>query len=162
MICLDFVETTAVAILSKTAATKRLSARAHLSKPGAEKVKTAPTSPPVTTISSLDSRGNACCTSLTPYETMSNPETPSWPSLYDVSVELFPIVHREPIQPSGRYLSDANGAFPLVPYALCDKKLASCPCSRVPLHVVLDTGPLCASLHGLRDLRFPQPILPSP
>ncbi|KAI1796724.1 hypothetical protein LXA43DRAFT_571344 [Ganoderma leucocontextum] len=42
---------------------------------------------------------------------MSDTETPSWPSLYDISVEVIPIIHREPIQPSGKYLSNANDVF---------------------------------------------------
>ncbi|PIL24909.1 hypothetical protein GSI_12796 [Ganoderma sinense ZZ0214-1] len=42
---------------------------------------------------------------------MSDTEVPSWPSLYDISIELFPISHREPIQPHGKYLTDANDVF---------------------------------------------------
>ena len=56
-------------------------------------------------------RGHAFYTLLSPSPAMSNAEAPSWPSLYDISVELFPIVHQEPIQPKGKYLTDANGAF---------------------------------------------------
>lgn len=35
--------------------------------------------------------------------------TPSWPSLYNFLVEIEPIEHRDPIQPKGRYLYNANG-----------------------------------------------------
>ncbi|KAH9849854.1 hypothetical protein C2E23DRAFT_870324 [Lenzites betulinus] len=40
---------------------------------------------------------------------MSN--TPSWPSLYNPIIELFPLQHRGPTQPSGRYLHDPHDAF---------------------------------------------------
>jgi len=38
-------------------------------------------------------------------------QTPPWPSLYDLSVELVHIAHRDPIQPGGRYLHDPHEIF---------------------------------------------------
>ncbi|KAI0796182.1 hypothetical protein C8Q75DRAFT_803219 [Abortiporus biennis] len=37
--------------------------------------------------------------------------TPSWPSLYDIVIEIEPISHRDPIQPGGRYLHNANDIY---------------------------------------------------
>ncbi|RPD76681.1 hypothetical protein L226DRAFT_533738 [Lentinus tigrinus ALCF2SS1-7] len=37
--------------------------------------------------------------------------TPSWPSLYNPVIELFPIDHRDPIQPEGRYLHNPHDIF---------------------------------------------------
>ncbi|KAI0675997.1 hypothetical protein C8Q78DRAFT_362351 [Trametes maxima] len=36
---------------------------------------------------------------------------PSWPSLYNPLIELFPLQHRDPIEPSGRYLHDPHDVF---------------------------------------------------
>ncbi|KAI0761804.1 hypothetical protein BD413DRAFT_235839 [Trametes elegans] len=40
---------------------------------------------------------------------MSN--VPTWPSLYNPLIELFPLQHREPMQRSGRYLHDPHDVF---------------------------------------------------
>ncbi|KAI0642399.1 hypothetical protein C8Q79DRAFT_251762 [Trametes meyenii] len=38
-------------------------------------------------------------------------DVPSWPSLYNPLIELFPLQHRDPIEPSGRYLHDPHDVF---------------------------------------------------
>ncbi|KAI9062684.1 hypothetical protein FKP32DRAFT_1573960 [Trametes sanguinea] len=38
-------------------------------------------------------------------------DVPTWPSLYNPTIELFPLQHRDPIQPSGRYLHDPHDIF---------------------------------------------------
>ncbi|EJF64305.1 hypothetical protein DICSQDRAFT_53381 [Dichomitus squalens LYAD-421 SS1] len=38
-------------------------------------------------------------------------DTPSWPSLYDPLVELFPLDHRDAVQRKGRYLSHPYDVF---------------------------------------------------
>ncbi|KAI0358262.1 hypothetical protein OH77DRAFT_1518953 [Trametes cingulata] len=38
-------------------------------------------------------------------------DAPSWPSLYNPLIELFPLQHRNPVQPSGRYLHDPHDVF---------------------------------------------------
>ncbi|KAI0731104.1 hypothetical protein C8Q76DRAFT_349877 [Earliella scabrosa] len=37
--------------------------------------------------------------------------TPPWPSLYNPTVELLPIAHRDPVQAKGRYLHDPHDIF---------------------------------------------------
>ncbi|TFK90840.1 hypothetical protein K466DRAFT_583378 [Polyporus arcularius HHB13444] len=37
--------------------------------------------------------------------------TPSWPSLYNPGIELFPIEHKDPVQPRGRYLHNSHDIF---------------------------------------------------
>ncbi|XP_006462150.1 hypothetical protein AGABI2DRAFT_223401 [Agaricus bisporus var. bisporus H97] len=37
--------------------------------------------------------------------------TPSWPSLYNPSIEILHIEHREPVQPGGAYIYRANDVF---------------------------------------------------
>ncbi|KAI0742006.1 hypothetical protein C8Q80DRAFT_1221806 [Daedaleopsis nitida] len=37
--------------------------------------------------------------------------TPSWPSLYNPAVEIFPIENRDPVQPQGKYLQDPHDIF---------------------------------------------------
>ncbi|KAL0953675.1 hypothetical protein HGRIS_004873 [Hohenbuehelia grisea] len=37
--------------------------------------------------------------------------SPSWPSLYNPGIEILHIDHRDPIQPDGSYLTDANDVF---------------------------------------------------
>ncbi|KAL5531476.1 hypothetical protein ACEPAG_4353 [Sanghuangporus baumii] len=39
------------------------------------------------------------------------PDTPAWPALYDPFIDLLRIPHRDPIQPGGHYLYDANDIF---------------------------------------------------
>ena len=45
-------------------------------------------------------------------QVMSQPtDTPNWPSLYDPSIDLLNIQHRQPVQPAGSYLTNANGQY---------------------------------------------------
>ncbi|OCB85496.1 hypothetical protein A7U60_g7506 [Sanghuangporus baumii] len=39
------------------------------------------------------------------------PDTPAWPALYDPFIDLLRIPHRDPIQPGGHYLYNANDIF---------------------------------------------------
>ncbi|KAI0630767.1 hypothetical protein C8Q77DRAFT_1135098 [Trametes polyzona] len=38
-------------------------------------------------------------------------DAPTWPSLYNPLIELFPLQHKDPIQPAGRYLHDPHDIF---------------------------------------------------
>lgn len=39
------------------------------------------------------------------------PTVPSWPSLYDLSVEIERIAGRDPVQPGGKYLEHPHGKY---------------------------------------------------
>ncbi|OJT03343.1 hypothetical protein TRAPUB_6121 [Trametes pubescens] len=98
-------------------------------------------------------------------------DVPSWPSLYNIVVELFPLQHRDPTQEIGRYLHDPHDVFrftlywtlifytPL--YILCGiyafLNLAFPPFhaplkSRKPKAIRADSGPSYRSVAGRDDI----------
>ncbi|KAH9066566.1 hypothetical protein EDB87DRAFT_1586850 [Lactarius vividus] len=44
-------------------------------------------------------------------QTQTDPPTPTWPSLYDPLIEFHDLEHHAPIQPGGRYLTQAGDVF---------------------------------------------------
>ena len=76
---------------------------------------------------------------------MSLPEqsdTPKWPSLYNPAIDLLQIQHKQPVQPGGAYLTDANGQSPL--------RVSLLPVLKLICHRSLfDAIPLCFSGESL-------------
>ncbi|KAJ8468192.1 hypothetical protein ONZ51_g9795 [Trametes cubensis] len=72
-------------------------------------------------------------------------DAPSWPSLYNPLIELFPLQHRDPIQPSGRYLHDPHDVFRFTLYWTL--------IFYTPSHIICGT-------YALLNLAFPPPRAP--
>jgi hypothetical protein len=90
-----------------------------------------------------------------------NETTPSWPSLYNPSIDYLHIEHRDPVQPGGAYLYHARGKhLRLMLQAQTTNYLLFIP-RRLPLHVILDPHHLHPRFPRLRDLRLPKPNLPT-
>ncbi|KAI0332780.1 hypothetical protein GY45DRAFT_1344519 [Cubamyces sp. BRFM 1775] len=72
-------------------------------------------------------------------------DAPSWPSLYNPLIELFPLQHRDPIQPSGRYLHDPHDVFRFTLYWTL--------VLYTPSHII-------CGIYALLNLAFPPPRVP--
>lgn len=62
--------------------------------------------------------------------------TPTWPSLYDPLIEFHNLEHRAPVQPGGRYLTQAGGMRPVPLTSLTHHSKNTH--RRIPLHLLLD------------------------
>ena len=82
---------------------------------------------------------------------------PSWPSLYNWAIEVFPIEGRDPVQPEAVYLYDHNGANRRL---VCSHQQLTHR-RHLPLHALLDPCLLYARIHSGRLIRLPEPYLPA-
>lgn len=82
---------------------------------------------------------------------------PTWPSLYNWVIEVYPVEGKDPVQPDATYLYNHNGAYRephFLSVNLTDRR-------HLPLYSILDARLLHTRIHSGRLICLLEPHFPS-